>query len=261
MRYYIITGTSRGIGQALASALIRKGKGNTLFCISRGGSEEIEKMTGTGGAAVHDIRFDLSKTGEIDDLVQRIFRGIDPESCEELVLINNAGVLEPIGPAGNNSTDAVEHHIRVNLLAPMRLTSLSIAAAARAGLSCRKMAMQIISGAAKHPYHGWSAYCTGKAGLEMYSCTVALEQQREEHPFFSIAVAPGIIETRMQELIRRSAPENFADRDKFIHYRDAGHLDDPAETARWLLALLDDPSMENGAVIDLREYRKTRQEP
>jgi benzil reductase ((S)-benzoin forming) len=260
VRYYIITGTSRGIGQALAEAIIEKGKGHTLFCISRGGSDYLEQLvSGAGEAAaiVHDIRFDLAKTGEIDDLVERIFRGIDAENCEELFLVNNAGVLEPIGPAGHNSTAVVEQHIRVNLLAPMRLTSLCIAAAEKAGLACRKVALAISSGAATRPYHGWSAYCTGKAGLQMFSRTVALEQQSAEHPFISVALSPGIIETRMQELIRRSDPANFPDRDKFVHYRDAGHLDNPGDTAKGILALLEDPALENGAVLDLRELQRT----
>ncbi|WP_020614611.1 SDR family NAD(P)-dependent oxidoreductase [Sediminispirochaeta bajacaliforniensis] len=256
MRYYIITGTSRGIGENLAKAAASGGNGTMLFCISRGGSEEVSKFVGNSGAVVNDIRFDLSKTTEIDDLVERIFRGIDAAHCEELVLINNAGVLEPVGPAGYNSTAAVEHHMRVNLLAPMRLTSLCIAAAARAAISGRKLALQIISGAAHRPYQGWSAYCAGKAGLAMFARTVALEQEEEEHPFLSLAVAPGIIDTRMQEVVRRSDPQQFPDRDAFVRYHEDGRLDDPRETASWLMKIINDTSLESGSIIDLREYRK-----
>ena len=252
MRYYIITGTSRGIGQALAREIIIRGKGNTLFCISRGGSDELARESREDGAIVHDIIFDLSKTHEIDVLIDRIFRGIDPGNCQELVLVNNAGVLEPIGPAGFNSTAAVEHHIRTNLLAPMRLTSLTIARARQMHMRGKKSIIAITSGAASHPYHGWSAYCTGKAGLEMFIRTVGLEQLKEEDPFSLVSVWPGIIETRMQELIRRSDPEHFADRDKFIHYRDAGLLDKPEDTARNLLKLIDQREWENGESVDLR---------
>lgn len=258
MRYYIITGTSRGIGQALALEIVKRGKGNTLFCISRGGSDELVQAAGGDGAMVHDIIFDLSKTLESDDLVDRVFRGIDPGSCEELVLVNNAGVLEPIGPAGYNSTSAVDHHMRINLLTPMRLTALAIARARQMNMPGKKSVVAITSGAAEHSYHGWSAYCTGKAGLEMFNRTVALEQMKEDDPFLLVSVWPGIIETRMQELIRRCDPAQFADRDKFIHYRDAGMLDQPEDTARRLLQLIDERSWENGARVDLRAWAESR---
>jgi benzil reductase ((S)-benzoin forming) len=67
-----------------------------------------------------------------------------------------------------------------------------------------------------------------------------------------LAVAPGIVETAMQREVRRSAPEQFPDVERFrlLHREDA--LRTPAEAARDLWELIE-RGAENGAVLDLRD--------
>ena len=66
-------------------------------------------------------------------------------------------------------------------------------------LACPKLVVNISSGAAKRPIEGWSAYCSAKAGLDMATRTLALEQSRETNPVRVLSFAPGIVDTRMQE--------------------------------------------------------------
>ena len=97
--------------------------------------------------------------------------------------------------------------------------------------------INISSGAAHHPYAGWSLYCASKAALEMVTACASMEQRSDGHPLYMAAVAPGVVETGMQEEIRNSRNSDFPMRSKFIAMQKSGDLADPARVARQLLDL------------------------
>ncbi|MCK5839027.1 MAG: SDR family NAD(P)-dependent oxidoreductase [Bacteroidales bacterium] len=72
MNYYIITGTSRGIGEAIAKALLSKN--NMLFCIARNESEALKNLAAEKGALIDQITFDLSNSAGIGTLMENIFQ-------------------------------------------------------------------------------------------------------------------------------------------------------------------------------------------
>ena len=73
-----------------------------------------------------------------------------------------------------------------------------------ADLGVARRVVNISSGAASSPYAGWSVYCASKAGLDHFTRCVGLEQRGQAFPVTCIALAPGVIDTGMQEVIRAS---------------------------------------------------------
>ena len=97
MKYFIITGTSRGIGEALAFRLLSPD--HTLFCISRNGNSALTEKALKKSCALFYMKFDLAGSGNIQALMDDIFNHIfEPDG---IYLINNAGVIKPVKPSGS----------------------------------------------------------------------------------------------------------------------------------------------------------------
>jgi NAD(P)-dependent dehydrogenase (short-subunit alcohol dehydrogenase family) len=110
----------------------------------------------------------------------------------------------------------------------------------------------ISSGAATRVYEGWSAYGAGKAALDHWVRTVGAEQERRGGRCRVLAVAPGVVETPMQERVRASAPGDFPAVERFRDLHARGELLAPDDVASRLWSLLD-RALPNGSVVDLRE--------
>ncbi|MBE0641319.1 MAG: SDR family NAD(P)-dependent oxidoreductase [Bacteroidales bacterium] len=247
MDHYIITGASRGIGEALAKAVA--GPGTFVQTLSRGPVPELEAyFAHEKGNLLHHI-VDLTN----DEAVRR-FAG-EAIACslrkepDGIFLINNAALLEPVIPCGQEDPAVMEAHIRVNLIAPMILTSAFIRLLGH--LDVPKTVVNISSGAGRNPYAGWSSYCSSKAGLDMFTRCVALEQAGERFPVKIIAIGPGIVDTDMQSLLRGKSEKDFPMKPKFIQLKESGKLSDPAGSASLLLRALKD--VPSGTVSDVRE--------
>lgn len=249
MKYFIITGASKGLGEGIAMALLDEG--HHLLCISRTGSEALEKMAAARNCQAAFFLYDLAELENISALCNEVFSRIDPAVAEGVYLINNAGIIEPVGRIESNTIGQVEQHIRINLLAPMALTAAYIAKFKDAAI--QKRILNISSGAANFPYYGWSSYCTGKAGIDMFSKCISVEQEHESHPVEVMSVAPGIIDTDMQGIIRGKTDKQFIHRMKFVEYKEKGMLVAPALAGKRLARLLLSDDFKSGEVIDLRD--------
>ena len=115
---------------------------------------------------------------------------------------------------------------------------------------CRKVVVNISSGAAQKGYAGWSLYCAAKAGMEGFIRALAIEQQAELHPFIPINIDPGVIDTEMQALIRASTALDFPDVDRFVRRKGLGGLVAPSEVAAAVLRILDSSSLSYGGRYD-----------
>ncbi|MBV8996244.1 MAG: SDR family NAD(P)-dependent oxidoreductase, partial [Pseudonocardiales bacterium] len=106
-------------------------------------------------------------------------------------------------------------------------------------------------GAAKSVYPGWASYGASKAAIDQWVRNVGAEQsQRGGVSVFS--VAPGTVDTTMQQQLRNTPEEDFPSRGKFVDARDQGKLSDPEQIADKIWALLD-RDLDNGSVLDLRK--------
>jgi benzil reductase ((S)-benzoin forming) len=143
MNYYIITGTSRGIGEALAKSIIEPG--NTLFAVSRTMNEDLVEYASSLNVPIYYHEADLSKREEAELFISSFFEKINLTVNDKIALINNAGMLEPVAPVKSIDFKMTEKHLNLNLLAPFILSSVFLARTA--ALAIPKVILNISSGA------------------------------------------------------------------------------------------------------------------
>ncbi|SDY32249.1 NADP-dependent 3-hydroxy acid dehydrogenase YdfG [Jannaschia faecimaris] len=187
----LITGASRGIGAAAARAFAAKGARVALLSRSTG---DIADLAGEIGDAALAIPCDVSNWTEMAravDATVETFGSLD-------VVINNAGIIEPITPLAEVDVDGWNTVIDVNIKGVFHgmRAALPIMQAQGAGTI-----ITISSGAAHRALAGWSAYCTSKAGAKMLT-----EAAHVEHgeTLRIMGLSPGTVATQMQRDIKAS---------------------------------------------------------
>lgn len=241
MKLAIVTGASRGLGQAIAAALLAAGW--RVTGIARG------EMSGlTGDANFRAIQADLADPLAAVAALEEALAGSG--TAEELCLINNAGTVAPVGPAGRLATGDIAAAVSLNLTSIIALTDTFLRLTKSA--PARRRIAGISSGAAHTAYAGWGVYCATKAGLDHFTRCVALEQAHQSNPARIAAIAPGVVDTAMQGELRETSAEDFPLRQRFVDLQAGGNLQAPATVAAKLLACLDSPAFGDPPVVDLR---------
>lgn len=241
MNVYIITGASKGIGFELAKQLNNAGE----YVV--GVARTDNKLDG-----VKFYQADLSELENLESLIRDIVASV-PQEVESITLINNAGMVDPIGLIGAVHAGEMVKAIAVNLTAPMIISNAFISKLK--DFKGKKRIVNISSGAGRNPYEGWGTYCTTKAGLDHFSRVIALEQKKAENPVEIISIAPGIIDTGMQETIRTSSEDAFPLLDRFIDYKEQGKLVSAKDTAKKLISIIENESFnEIGPIADIRNF-------
>lgn len=250
--HIIITGASRGIGEALAHVLAAESGNIILHLVARSSLSELMESLSKRGTQVFTYSFDLSRTDGIEVLTKELFSNITDTSAG-VALVNNAGMLAPMGPIGKHDTETYRTNLEVNFVAPVLLCQEFIKRTA--GFTGHRQILNVSSGAALNPYYGWSHYCSTKAGLDMLTKCVALEHGKalSVHGF-----NPGRTDTRMQNEIREQSPEDFEHVDNFVQAYQKGALNAPEDVARMMgQILLHEQSrsrFENGTNISVRDF-------
>ncbi len=222
----MITGASRGIGAGIAE--IFAARGANLGLCSRSAP-----ALGAGDQVVAssvDVRDEAAMRAFTQEVEGR-FGAID-------LWINNAGVLEPIAPVRNVSVDQFREHIDINLTGVF-IGSRCYVDHVR-GREGGGVLINISSGAAWGGYAGWGAYCAGKAGVALLTQCIALEEA--EAGLRAHAVAPGVVDTDMQAMIRASSEADFPSLERFIEMKRDDTFNTVGFVADHLLALAFDPA-------------------
>jgi NAD(P)-dependent dehydrogenase (short-subunit alcohol dehydrogenase family) len=240
MNLYLVTGTTHGLGAALA-AQIAADRQNELIALSRAPDGPVP-----GGA---NLRVDLADSDAIHAVMDAIARRISGKHYGKAVLINNAGVIGPIGPLDRVDARELERNLVVNLVAPVLLMRRFLEAAAHVGV---RRIINISSGAGRRPIFGWGAYCAAKAGLDMAARVAALEAETAKTAVEVVSLAPGVIDTAMQGEVRGASPEDFADVERFRAMKADGTLRPAADVAADILRLEREGKLKGDAVADLR---------
>jgi len=247
MKYFIITGTSRGIGEALANQLLAEN--HHIFCISRADNESLIELASEKNVRLSYYPFDLNRVDEIDRLFDEIFDEIKhEEDMSAIYLINNAGMLTPVAPIEQCSSASITANINVNLIAPMMITSNFIKHSQE--LSIDKRIMNISSASARYLLPSQSCYSTSKAGLDSFSKSVSLEQSNQLYPTKVVSVYPGMIDTQLQAEIRSTNKELFPYVDQFIQVAHEGKLQTAEYTAEKLIAILFGEDFGNTVIVE-----------
>ncbi len=234
---FIITGTSRGIGEATAQLLLENGA--AVFGLSRGDSERLSRYP---NYFHHNV--DLSDTYKTEQTLIDIMKRINKESYNKLCLINNASMVEPLKRIEGCNTDEITRNLQISLIAPIVLTSCFIKHTA---MRMNRKIINISSGSGTYPAPDMSIYSTAKAGLNMFTRCVGLEQSGISNPIEIIAVDPGMVETEMQR-IARTQPD-FAMADYFNKAYADGHLQSTREVAQHILAIIE-ADIETGKIVN-----------
>ncbi|NTW25753.1 MAG: (S)-benzoin forming benzil reductase [Lentimicrobium sp.] len=249
MKIYIVTGASSGIGEAIARKLILER--HTVFCISRKRNESLIELASSIQTSLWYFETDLGKSGLIPGLMNEIFKLMDKDQISAISLINNAGIIEPVCPAGNYDNDELQQLIHVNLLAPMLLSNEFIKHTRE--LVIPRSIVNISSGAAASPYAGWGPYCSSKAGLEMFTRVLNLEQKQKPHPVRVLSIAPGIVDTPMQGRLRNTNDADFPMKPRFEQLYQHNLLSRPAEVAEKIINFIFCELPGDDEIIDLRK--------
>ncbi|MBI9034286.1 MAG: (S)-benzoin forming benzil reductase [Bacteroidales bacterium] len=249
MNAYIITGASRGLGAAISKQLIDDH--SLVIALSRTVNQELISLAEENNVPFHFLNFDLADIENIPSLMTQIFEIINAFEIEKIALINNAGILDPMMPIEKVKPKDLQMHMNINLVAPMLLSSEFIRYTSR--WQCEKTIFNISSGAAHNPYFGWAAYCSSKAGLNMFTQVAAEEQYSAINPVKIIAFAPGVIETDMQKQIRSVNEKDFKRKEKFVNLKNSGALLKTKDVARVIIQNIFNQDFPQGAIIDARE--------
>jgi benzil reductase ((S)-benzoin forming) len=223
----VVTGHSRGLGAGIAAALLTRDV--RVLGISRG---ENANLAARHGKALTQVRLDLADSNALRRWLESGALKEFAQRADSAILVNNAGLLQPIGPLERQDLRAVADAVAVNLSAVLVLSAAFVQATEHAR---DRRILHIASGAATKAYAGWSVYCATKAALHHHARAVALDRT----PGLRIcSVAPGIVETEMQREIRGSTDDRFPERQRFIALNRDGKLKDADETGAAAVELL-----------------------
>lgn len=229
----IVTGASRGIGEATARELARQGARVVLAARSLDALQTVSQSITDEGGQAHARSCDIADYAQVEALVSETLDHFGAPTG----LVNNAGMIAPIAPLIDADPDEWARNVRVNIVGAFNACRAVLPYFAGDGVI-----VTLSSGAAHRALKGWSAYCAGKAGLAMLTNSLALETNARVYGF-----APGVVDTEMQAKIRDSGLNEVSKLGR-------EELSDPAEVARAVAWLFTGEAAErSGQEIDIRE--------
>ena len=246
---FILTGASRGMGLAMARQLLQPS--NMLLGISRSANETLAVQAKQAGANLLQWTQDLALGARTSARLEQWLREQEASSFASATLINNAGVIPRIGPLSEADADDLSHALRVGLEAPLQLTSAFLRATEN-WVGQRKV-LNISSGLGRRAMASQAGYCAAKAGMDHFTRCVALEELLKTNGAKVCSLAPGVIDTGMQEQLRAANSNVFPDHSSFINLKTSGSLSSPEEAASRILAVLMRADFGANPVADVRD--------
>lgn len=235
-RVAVVTGASRGIGAALARDFAAHGLALGLCSRSTPVLES--------GPGVVAAQLDVSDEAAVNAFAERVVAELGRID----LWVNNAGVLEPIAPLRDISAAAFRRHMEINLMGVVHGTHAFLRHVR--GREGEGVLINISSGAAWQGYAGWAPYCAGKAGVDRLTEAVQLEEA--DAGLRAYAVAPGVVDTAMQELIRSCSPEQFPMVERFRTMKTEGSFNSTKFVCRHLLSIaFDEENRPQDVVVRL----------
>ena len=233
-----ITGASRGIGQHAAQAFAEAGANVVLLARDVAACEQTSQAINAKGGASMAIECDVASYDAVAAALtqtQETYGALD-------VLINNAGVIDPIALLDSVDPAAWSHAIDINLKGVFNGVHVALPMMlARGG----GRILNVSSGAAHHALPGWSHYCAAKAGSAMI--TRCVHEEFADRGIVIMGLSPGTVATDMQIKIKASGINAVSQLDPSVHI-------DPSWPARALVWMCsDDADGFAGEEISLRD--------
>lgn len=237
MNYIFITGSSKGLGKALTEEYLVD-KNNFVFGFARTCSIENDRY--------NHFSIDFS-----DKSTYEKFEFPQLENPEKIILINNAGWVGDVKYVGSQNLKSIEDVFHINVVSLIFLCNQFIDK--YSSLNIPITILNISSGAANYPIDGWSNYCSTKSAVNMFSQVFQKELEiKNQNNIKVFAMAPGIIDTDMQQDIRKADKEHFADIDRFLEYKNKGDLSSPKEVAQKIKTFISKSADYDEVLVDVR---------
>ncbi|MBS1516861.1 MAG: SDR family NAD(P)-dependent oxidoreductase [Bacteroidetes bacterium] len=240
MNYYFITGASSGIGLAFAELLLRD-KDNFVTGLSRSKNITHKNYLHAG--------IDLKDLNAVKRFEFPVLK-----DAGSIILVNNAAAASQTKHLGKRDQDLIIDDYSVNIISPALLMNNFLQRYQNE--NCKRIVLNISSGAGKRAIEAWSTYCSSKAALEMISEVSNLEQRLKypDNPVYIFAVGPGVVDTNMQAELRKISPEDFSLVGQFIEFKEKGQLSDPKDTAEKLRIITEHPERFEKVSFSVKDF-------
>jgi 3-hydroxybutyrate dehydrogenase len=187
----LVTGSTSGIGFAIAEALVKEGANVVLNSFSDTAEDRAlaERLSEEGGGAARYVQADMAKPADCRRLVERAAEEFGPVS----ILVNNAGI-QHVARVEEFPTEKWDAILAINLTSAFHTTAAAIPMMRKAGWG-RIVNIASAHGLTASPFK--SAYVAAKHGLVGFTKTVALELAEEK--ITCNAICPGYVLTPIVE--------------------------------------------------------------
>jgi len=237
MNTFYITGPSQGIGKAIAEQALLA-EDSLVYGFSRTCTINHKNYKHTA--------IDLS---QVDEVLKINFS--KHGDSYKVVLINNAGIIGDVKPIGELSNESIVRVFNLNTICPAILTNKFIQCYKNSDVQL--VIINISSGAGRHSIESWGTYCASKAAVDMFSQVHQAESGFNNPKLRVFSIAPGIVDTNMQQQIREVDPKDFPNLEKFIGYKTKGQLTSTEVVARKILEIVDKPENYRDVLLDVRQ--------
>ena len=246
----IVTGGGRGFGRAIAETLAALGASVVVASRNAPELDEVAAAIKKAGGKALAQTADVADERQVQELVLATERWVGPPT----ILVNNAGVLDPVGPLAETSGVSWLRNIAINVGGTYLVTR-----AVLPGMLERDYGriVNISSGAADRASAGWSAYCAAKAAVDQLTRVLALEM--EATGITVAAFHPGYMNTAMQAHIRQASPEAFPRVEEYREAHRSGMTKDPHDPAQVVAYLCLPATERNGAILEMGDAEIARE--
>ena len=227
-----ITGTGKGIGKAIAEILLDENY--LVYGFSR--SNTIEHQ---------NFNFTQINLADLEQVLEITFPKLEDK---DVLLINNAATIGEIVPIDLKSELAIIEEYNLNIITPTLLCKKFI----QSYNEKHKLIINLSSGAANKSIASWNTYCATKSALDRLTDVINKENHKNLRIF---SVHPGIVNTNMQEEIRKSDTDFFPLKQQFIDYYNKSELFSVDFVALKIFHIIVKNEDFNEIILDLRDFQ------
>jgi 3-oxoacyl-[acyl-carrier protein] reductase len=195
-RVAVVTGSSMGIGRAIAEAFLREGCSTVLVARGKETLDTAARELAQIGATVEPFPADVTHEQDVEALFKftlRKFGSLD-------ILVNSAGIYGPIGLTVDLSPAEWLRTIEINLFGVFLCIQYALKTMIKQGTGGK--IINLAGGGATSPFPRFAAYAASKAAIVRFTETVA--QEVKDRGIDINAIAPGAVNTRLLDEVLKA---------------------------------------------------------